>query len=105
MPGETDCAVECAVFRDVELGLNAVEGGQTRLGVEVNREDTIAMQREILREVRCMGRLTRAAFEVGDSEHHEAFALPGFAAGNVFAVGLAARVEVFPELLDIAERV
>ena len=62
--GVSHGAVERLVFTDVEFRLDAMQGRQARLRIEVDRQNSVSPQRQILREMGGGRRLPAAALEV-----------------------------------------
>ena len=63
-----DRAIEGLVFADIEFGLIAVQGGEAGLGIEIDGEDPVAVEREILGKMRRCGGLAAAALEIDDGD-------------------------------------
>ena len=55
---------------DVRVGAQAEEGGEAALGVDVDHQRPVALERQVLAQVHRGRGLGHAAFEVGDRDHH-----------------------------------
>ena len=92
-------AIEGLVFADIEFGLITEQGGEAGLGIEIDGEDPVAVERQILGEVRRRSGLATAALEIDDG--NDLKVLGTATPGQISALALAVGVEVDAQCLDI----
>src|SRR4051794_9084264 len=96
-----DGAVESSVLFDVKLWLIAVQRGERGLRIEIDCEHSIALQCEMLSEMRGGGGLTRSSLKINDANDLQLFARD--AMRSVSAHALAGFVEISTKALDVLE--